>query len=84
MSIRKIEKNSEEAEQKTEIQNSDTLKNFRLLFDEKFGVTNTEEEFENVKWLLIERIVGYLKQNGQIIPKECITTNEVSISPVLV
>ena len=60
------------------------LKPILILFDKEFGITNTEEEFENVKWLLIDRIIGYLKQKGQIIPKECILTDEVSISPVLV
>lgn len=39
-------------------------KNFILKFEKYVGINSTDEEFDNVKWLLEDRILGHLKQKG--------------------
>ena len=55
-------------------------KNFILKFDRYIGISNSDEEFENVKWLLEDRILGHLKQKGQVLSKECLKLEEENMS----
>lgn len=47
------------------------------------GMQNSDEEHENINWVLMDRIIEILKENQIVIPPECIAIEEQAISPLL-